>query len=185
MLGQEWIREFSVCGGGNAGQYSGFYVVSHQVFHIYDNSETKWFRYLDSTVISFLQRMQPLLHDKVNFDVHNFGGSEQSFEAMSTALDHLIPLLNGGIETFSLAYTDLLLYIRDHFPAQLFGVKLLDVWFGFAKPTAELTESLLEWLVTQRQDSQPRMLMLRAYEYAAWVIEFIERIRQVDICNIF
>jgi hypothetical protein len=135
--------------------------------------------------------MQPLFHDKVNFDVHNFGGSGQSFEAMSTALDHLIPLLNGGINTIEMHHANLLFTIRDHFPAQFYGVKLFYLWFGFDKPTAELGEPLLEWLLTPHEDSQPRMLTLHAYNYAvfinyaAWVIVFIERIRQVEFCNTF
>jgi hypothetical protein len=135
-------------------------------------------RYLDSTVISFLQRMQPLFLNKVYFGVYKV--DESRLGDIRTALDHLIPLLDGRINTIRLCHMNLLFMIRDRFPAQFYGVKLFDVSFGGAKPTAELAELLLEWLGTRSEDGQPRMLMLRVFNKESWVRGLIERFRQVQ-----
>ena len=133
--------------------------------------------YLDTKVLQFLRRLQPLFRD-VSMHVSSFDDEQKWEAAKRTTLVHLLPLLTGGIETIRM--------ISRNFPTirdlctdqQFFGFKQLEVWDMF-KPeelTDEFIKLILLWLGTRRDDGQPRILLMP--EFHANALELVESIRQ-------
>ena len=128
--------------------------------------------YLDSAVLKFMHRLRTLvLFNSVNLRIFS-DHDESSLEATRTTLGHLLPLFtDDGIQTVALNASQLLIFIRNHFPAQFFGIQ----WIHIDWPVGnnEFTDLFLPWLNTMR--SEGRTLLLRLYGN---VLELIERIRQ-------
>jgi hypothetical protein len=138
------------------------------------------FSYLDSTALQFLRRMQSLFHD-VYLSV---SCREEELEATRIVIDHLLPLLTGGIERVCLEgmhTTQFLLNLRDRFhcPTQFLSIKRIDVFMQKEKHESvdQLIGLFLPWLSTGRADGQPRTLIMQLFK--GNTLEFMDRIRQV------
>jgi hypothetical protein len=110
------------------------------------------FRYLDTKVLKFLRRLQPLFRD-ITLDLDAIG---ESLETALAALDHFMPLLTGGIDTIYMGHPQLVFIIRDRFPAQFLAIKKLKLWTK-DQSFSEFMKQILPWLHTNREDGEPRM----------------------------
>ena len=120
--------------------------------------------YLDTKVLQFARRMLLLSnHNSANVIVES-KSNEKSLDSTRTALiSHLLPILiNVGQSIESMAFNQdafpLLFTLRDHFPAQFFGLKQLEV--DETLLFVEERELLHQWLSTRREDGKPRKLIV-------------------------
>jgi hypothetical protein len=100
-----------------------------------------------------------------------------------TVLGHVLPLVNGGIDTVTLDASQLLYTIRERFPAHFLSIKRLRIWMLKSDITIELVYLLLHWLGTRRTDGEHRTLIL--WDFFPDPSQFIARIRQVIFSKSF
>ena len=139
--------------------------------------------FLDTTVLQFLRRMQPLFRN-VNLEIHcSWDWDEQNpLEAAQKALALLMPLLTGGIQFVCLYTGQLIFNIWHQFPAQFFAIKQLEVKTENRPVARRLTNLLFLWLSSRRHmEGQPRVLILSdSYgQIMTYDIKFVNRIRKL------
>jgi hypothetical protein len=127
-----------------------------------------------------MRRLQPLFRDII-LKLDDF---EFSLETAQAALDHCMPLFTGGIDTICTDHPQLVFFIRDRFPTQFLAIKKLHLWTNDT-PFNKFIKHILPWLHTNREDGEPRMLLLsmihpRDNNYA-WNVE---RIRNVSFLGL-